>query len=135
LVTLAAGAAGGQTFTLDGGAMFTVVTHRDADVEPFEDGNKPSFSMPAHAWAELKPGGWLHVVDLEAWKKHFAASKPALEGCVTKPLRALERSLRAPGGQPGDDVPLGCEDASPAFFLWARKASFGGGRGWLFVTE
>jgi hypothetical protein len=96
--------------------------------------------MPSHPSAELglasrNERGRLHVIDVEAWKKHFAAGPKELQACVTAPLAALQRSLAAPRGALSANALLGCEDGTPAFLLWAKKVNFSGGAGWLYVTQ
>jgi hypothetical protein len=135
LLSLLACSASAQTFALDGGALFTLVPRPDGDAAPFVKGDKPSFALPAHAQADLKPAGWLHVVDLAAWKKFFAASPGDLKGCVTRPLQVLQASLKSPQGKATEGMALACEDAHQAFLLWPRKVTFNGGSGWLYLTQ
>ncbi|MFT3709004.1 MAG: hypothetical protein QM817_15255 [Archangium sp.] len=135
LLSLLSLSASAQTFTLDGGAVFTVVPRPTEKVEPFEKGNKPSFAVPSHASADLKPQGWLHVVDLAEWKNFFAASPGDLKACVTEPLKALQQSLKAKAAVPAAGMALACEDAHQDFLLFPRKVTFNGGTGWLYLTQ
>jgi hypothetical protein len=103
----------------------------------FEKTNKPSGLMPEHLRVPVEGFGKLDVVSVPAWEKLFAVDPKTVETCVTRPVAALKKALKAKGAPVANQELLlvGCPDSSAPFTVQARHLRIGKVDGLLYVTQ
>jgi hypothetical protein len=103
----------------------------------FEKTNKPSGLMPEHQRVTVPGFGKLDVVSVDAWEKLFAVEPKTAESCVTGPVAALKKALKAKGlpNATRELAVAGCLDANAPFTVQARRVRIGKVEGFLYVTE
>lgn len=138
LVLLGSAPALAQELSVDAGVLnVSVRSVARHETEPLGPTDNPSWALPAHARLEMEGPrlGTLEAVDIAAWKRTLAGVKGATDGCITRPLAALRKSLDQKDGAVTPAALVGCPDASPAFLLFATRVRFERGVGWLVLTQ